>query len=116
MSYCRNPFYIFPTGDGVEFSGTYIEDVQLNVWLYNMLCKNRREELMQRVKQGKQISLKMEDPNFVFKVIKENIDTTIMTEEEFDKLYYLNEDTPELQAEKIWQEANEDELIKSLLS
>ena len=115
MSYCRNPYYIYPTGNGVSFMGTFVEDVQLNVWLYNMLLKNRREELIKRIKLGKKECLKMEDPKFIENVTKNNIDTENMSDEEFDKIYYLNENDPELIAEKTFDEANEDEIIRNLL-
>lgn len=93
MSYCRNPHYIYQTGDGVEFDGTFISDSALNVQLYNVLLRNRRKELISRLKQGKLEDINKIDINF----------------------NPLPEDDPEIICDKKYQERNEDELIKNLL-
>lgn len=55
MSYCRNP-YIFPTNYGtVWFEGKDIPNEHINIFLYKMMTVYRREELKQRLTQGRSL-------------------------------------------------------------
>ena len=57
MSYSRGRYYIYPHAGGVNFVGVAeVPDDYLNVWLYKMLLANRREELVQRVQEGRRIT------------------------------------------------------------
>ena len=94
MSYCRNPHYIYPTGDGVSFDGTLIGDEELDIWLYNMLLICRRSELMERLKHGKECGLAKYDSDF-------NI---------------LADDNIEVIHEKLFINKNEDNIIKLLMN
>lgn len=55
MSYCRSPHYIYPTFDGVWFNGTVIPNEEINVFLYKILLLGHRDELKERVKEGRRI-------------------------------------------------------------
>ena len=55
MSYCRNP-YIFPTTHGtVSFEGKEISSEHIDIFLYVMTLIYRRDELKQRLQQGKSL-------------------------------------------------------------
>ena len=93
MSYCRNPHYIYPTLDGVQFNSVYVPDEAIDIWLYNMLLRSRREELRERILHGKAMELRIEDSDF-------NI---------------LPEDHPEVELTRRYQEMNEDQLFKFVI-
>jgi hypothetical protein len=51
MSYCRSPFYIYPTGDGVQFEeGKFLDNAEIDVFLYKLSL--RPEEMKQRIENG----------------------------------------------------------------
>jgi hypothetical protein len=105
MSYCRNPYYIYPSADNVVFTGigdnpfasVEIPNVQINVLIYEMLTKFRREELIDRLKDGR---------NSIIDKFAIDFDGNIKdhTNDKF------------LKYERQWQLEQEDELIKSLLN
>lgn len=75
MSYCRIPYMIYPTKNGVRFNLTEISNDEVDVFLYKILL-TRRDELRQRVIHGKDIIMKHQDSM---------IDGTIATK--MDKFY-----------------------------
>lgn len=96
MSYGRNPHYIYSNGEELYLDGIYVREEIINAFLYSILLSNRREELRQRLLEGKQIWLnqvKFED----------------------SRLVELPEDHPEILMEKEWQEMQEDKIIKGLM-
>lgn len=93
MSYGRNPHYIYSDGDEMNFSlyGAIPENV-LNAFLYKILLTGRREELKQRLVQGK--------------------------EEWCYKEKYNNgkfESIPVKKEEMEWMNSQEDDILKTLL-
>lgn len=57
MSYMRVPYYIYPSADGVNFCGTVIPDDQIDVLIYSLMKTIRRDELVERLKNGRKLSM-----------------------------------------------------------
>lgn len=60
MSYCRNPYYVYSNGDELFLDSIYVNEDIINVFLYD-LYTNRQEELLKRVRCGKEILDKNKD-------------------------------------------------------
>lgn len=90
MSYCRLPYYIYPTGDGVSFTASHseISNEEIDIFLYDMFSKGRQDELIQRLKHGKQLIINFETSKLddtekqeMIKYFKEHNDTNKSDEE-----------------------------------
>ena len=69
MSYARppEPTYIFPCREGVQFGLATISDIDINIFLYKIMLRYRRDDLISRIKQGKELCT-----NELLKEIKED--------------------------------------------
>jgi hypothetical protein len=66
MSYCRNPYYIWPSNNAVYFEDRRIDNDEIDVWLYKMFLKNREKELIKRLKNGKQLCIDTPSYNYEY--------------------------------------------------
>lgn len=96
MSYARfpEPYYIYPSKDGIMFNTKYLPNDAIDLLLYKLFLKNRREELIERLKRGRRIARTH---------IKGDIDNL----EEIEKTYW------EIHLKDL--DRNEDELLKNLI-
>lgn len=102
MSYGRNPYYIYSSGDKLNLDGQWVDEEVINAFLYKVLLTNRREELKRRLQEGRQSWLKL----IRFK------DPVNWNDPE---LIDVLEDDPEVLEEKEWMKLYEDELINKLM-
>lgn len=102
MSYGRNPHYIWSDGECMDFDGTRVLEEVLNAFLYKILLTNRREELAERLRQGKSKWMKP----VRMEVDWQNGDWSIV-------------DAPEDDSERLatikWMESCEDDVLKRLM-
>lgn len=101
MSYGRNPYYIYNSGNGLNLDGTYVDEEVINAFLYKILLTNRREELKKRLQEGKQSWLKIiryDDPM--------SLDAELLE---------VPENDPEVLEDKLLMELFEDDIIKELM-
>jgi hypothetical protein len=56
MSYCRSP-YIYPTKHGTVWFESVgdVPSEHINIFLYKMMLSNRRDELKQRLQEGRSL-------------------------------------------------------------
>lgn len=71
MSYGRNPYYIYSNGESMFLDGICVKEEVINAFLYKILLLNRRNELKNRLQEGKRAWLKEK------KWIEENEDKII---------------------------------------
>ena len=115
MSYGRNPNYIWSDGDYINFNTIRVPEEVINAFLFKVLLTNCREELKERLIQGKESWLH-----------REILVNRITGAEPFSKEDYRNpydlafkevsQDNEDLLMEKKWMEEQEDEIIKKLMS
>lgn len=101
MSYGRNPHYIWSDGERTVFGTESIPNNILDAFLYRVFLKCHREDLIQRLKNGKkewQKQIKVTLPPFA---------TSLMDV----KTEYIKTDEDTIR----WLEKQEDELLKSLI-
>lgn len=65
MSYCRKPFYIYSDGENMNFNFIEVPEEMINVFLYKILLTNRRDELVDRIKEGKKMLLATRDYEYI---------------------------------------------------
>lgn len=53
MSYGRYPVYIWSDGDRLHFDLERVPEEHINAFLYKILLTNQREELAERLREGK---------------------------------------------------------------
>jgi hypothetical protein len=95
MSYCRNPYYIYDDGDGINFDFTRVSENQIDVFLYKIFL-SKREEFIQRLKHGKELVIEWQND-------------IINTSE-------LNMDKEDAEKYKQWLLDKEDDIFKELLN
>ena len=96
MLYGRNPYYIFSDGDRLYLDGVYVDESVINAFLYKILLTNRRDELLRRLKEGKETWLHK-------------------TKYNGDILEEISQDDSEIIYEKKWMDECEDEILKNLM-
>lgn len=55
MSYCRLPFYIWNDCEKMHFISGTIDEEEINVLLYKILLTPLRDELAERIQEGRKI-------------------------------------------------------------
>lgn len=110
MSYGRNPYYIYSDGDYMIFDEIVrVPEEMINALLYKVLLKNRREELKERLKEGKKVWSRQ------YKLI----DKTTGKDPDWDNYSVENLETIEVPLDDPeyirWMEENEDEIVKELM-
>jgi hypothetical protein len=114
MSYGRNPYYIWSDGQNMCFNNIYVPEEILNAFLYKILLTERREELKERLKQGKESWLHKE------MLINKHTGMRACKAEDYKnpaELIFaeISQDDEELVLERKWMEECEDEIVKKLL-
>lgn len=97
MSYGRNPYYIYSSGDGLTLNEVTVPDSYINAFLYKVLLTGRREELKARLKEGKEVWLNPYDYE------GEHI---LSTPEYLAKMKDLD---------RLWMLGQEDDILKTLM-
>lgn len=64
MSYCRNPHYIYGGKNYVSFNGIEVKDECINAFLYKIFLKCNREDLIERLEQGRDICLNKREESY----------------------------------------------------
>jgi hypothetical protein len=98
VSYGRNPYYIFNSGNKIHFDGTWVDEDIVDAFLYKILLKPRRDELKRRLLNGK----------------KQWVENKHYLDKDFN-FQPLPKDNEEYIEEMKWLEKLEDKLIKSLM-
>jgi hypothetical protein len=95
MSYGRNPHYIWSDGDELHFEPyASVPEYLINAFLYKVLLMNRRDELANRLQQGKQEWL---------------------NKEEFDRENLELNTVPQDEEVIQWMNDQEDDILKKLM-
>jgi hypothetical protein len=55
MSYGRHPYYIYSDGENMNFDFTRVPERIVNAWLYKILLSNRRDDLKERLAEGRAV-------------------------------------------------------------
>lgn len=112
MSYGRNPYYIYSDGEYMVFDEIVrVPEEMINALLYKMLLKNRRDELKERLKEGKEVWMHQ------YRLVSKNttglpdLGCDIENTEEME----IPLDDPAMQQYIKWMEENEDEIMKKLM-
>jgi len=77
MSYGRYPYYIYSDGEEIYLDGTYVSEEIINVFLYKLFLKNRRQELKERLLEGRKSWLKIDKDDGYIKWLVEQEDELI---------------------------------------
>lgn len=103
MSYGRNPHYIWSNGEVLHFEpyGAISENL-INAFLYKILLTTYRDDLAERLQQGRQEWMTQH------KVIDEKDDKGNL-------INFRIEEVPQDEFYVKWMEDNEDELLKTLM-
>jgi hypothetical protein len=114
MSYGRNPYYIWSDGEKLWLNDTIVDEKIINAFLYKVLLLNRREELIQRLQEGKQVWMVQKNIKGLNDLFNKK---EIMTEEEFKEkmknLVIIEE--PQDQRYIDWMNSQEDNILKQLM-
>lgn len=109
MSYGRNPYYIYTDGEYMVFDGIIrVPEEMINALLYKLLLKNRREELKERLIEGKQEWLYQD--KLIDKTTRKEPDWNNCNGESFEIIK-----VPTDESYVRWMEDNEDEIVKRLM-
>jgi hypothetical protein len=114
MSYGRNPNYIYSDGDYMHFNSEIVSEHVLNAFLYKILLTNCREELIERLVEGKESWLHQQ------RLVNKHTGLRPSREDyrkPADLVFEdIPQDDPELLIEKHWMEECEDDIVKKLMS
>ncbi len=110
MSYGRNPYYIYSDGEYMHFEMDTVPEEILNAFLYKILLTNRREELKERLKQGKKVWLQKRV------LLNKNTGQEPITKDDFVNIKeFIFKIVPQDDFYIQWLEEHEDEIIKKLM-
>ncbi len=102
VSYGRNPHYIYSDGETLFLDGYRVPETLINAFLYKVLLLNRRNELKERLREGKKEWTYMLRAKFS----SDDVDFTTVTDSTND---------PELALQIKWLDSQEDEVLKALM-
>lgn len=113
MSYGRNPFYIWSDGNTLSLNGVYVNEEVINAFLYKVLLTYRRDELKERLQNGKKAWMKEVSYPGLDKIWMDDK----LSEEEFtNKMTELkSEEKPISDMELKWLEGQEDNILQILM-